>query len=72
MGTKRDRLLPDCGDCGGELALSQPDERLPAHLLGVCRGCGRWFLLTFPHSIWSDRVVMPQVAEIPLVEWHAA
>jgi len=68
QSTRQERVLPDCPNCGKVLALSQPDERRPAHLVGVCRGCGRWFLLTFPHAIWSDRETMPAVTPIEGVD----
>lgn len=34
-----------CPDCQGQLAIHQPDERLPDRLLGTCRKCLAWFLL---------------------------
>jgi hypothetical protein len=36
---------PRCRTCGSALALHQPDEMTPEHLLGTCGNCGDWFLI---------------------------
>jgi hypothetical protein len=38
-------MAPRCRTCGSVLALHQPDEKTPEHLLGTCDGCGDWFLI---------------------------
>jgi hypothetical protein len=38
-------LAPRCRTCGSALALHQPDEKTPEHLLGTCGGCSAWFLI---------------------------
>jgi hypothetical protein len=34
-----------CPACNEVLMLHQPDEKLPARLLGTCTGCQAWFLI---------------------------
>jgi hypothetical protein len=34
-----------CRDCESTLAIHQPDEGAPEHLLATCAGCGRWYLI---------------------------
>lgn len=36
---------PQCQACAKPLDLSQPDERRPERLLGVCLTCGTWYLV---------------------------
>jgi hypothetical protein len=35
----------ECPLCAGLLAIHQPDEQLPDHLLGTCMECQTWFLI---------------------------
>ena len=35
----------ECPICEGHLAIHQPNEQAPDHLLGTCEGCGTWFLI---------------------------
>jgi hypothetical protein len=34
-----------CRACESTLAIHQPDERAPEHLLGTCAECGGWYLI---------------------------
>jgi hypothetical protein len=43
MSSPMDALA--CPDCLAPLDLHQPDENQPAHLLGTCGACSRWFSL---------------------------
>ena len=36
-----------CAAFGGSLELVQPDSADPDHLLGVCDGCGGWYLFAW-------------------------
>ncbi len=40
-----DDLGRGCPICEGFLAIHQPDEQAPHHLVGTCEGCGSWFLI---------------------------
>jgi hypothetical protein len=36
---------PRCRSCESKLAIHQPDENAPEHLLGTCVDCGAWYLI---------------------------
>lgn len=48
---KIDESNPDClaevgcPQCDAYLAIHEPDRELPDRLLGICGGCGSWFMI---------------------------
>ena len=49
--------LLDCSDCRGTLDRHQPDEESPCRLLGICQGCGRWYLILVKPDMVSALIV---------------
>jgi hypothetical protein len=53
-----------CPDCQLPLDLHQPDEELPAQLLGICESCSKWFLVVEVEPDWSGTLLF----ELPSAE----
>lgn len=56
--------LPTCPDCGRELDLSQPDERQPQQVLGVC-ACGLWSIFARIPDGWRLARRIPAGERLP-------
>lgn len=59
-----------CVECRRPLELHQPDPQSPDRLLGICTGCGRWYVMVLAagqsQGVWvvlPDRQWFQAVAE---------
>jgi hypothetical protein len=51
----------ECARCGAILDIHQPDEQLPARLLGACPNCRAWHLIDVEAGLM---VILPDEAEL--------
>jgi hypothetical protein len=46
-----------CPDCQAALDLQQPDVDQPAQLLGICKGCSKWYFLVEVEEDWNGTML---------------
>jgi hypothetical protein len=57
----------ECVDCRGPLELHQPDAQSPDRLLGICTGCGRWYVMLL--AVGKPEAVL---VSLPHRDWYQA